>query len=89
MALGSVTKDDFGCELFEMIKSAVAEEISAIVAVTADSTAGVSAEHLSKIFRISHEEAEKTITATSQLNRQDGNTSLSPNFNTNDCMLQY
>ena len=33
MALGSVTKDDYGCELFEMIKSAVSEAISTISTV--------------------------------------------------------
>ena len=65
MALGSVTKDDFGCELFEMIKSAVAKAIATITTVQAVSTAGISDEHLSKIFWISHEEAEKTIVATS------------------------
>ena len=65
MALRSVTKDDFRCELFEMIESAVAEAIATINTVQAGSTAGVSAEHLSKIFWISHEEAEKTIVATS------------------------
>ena len=70
-----------------MIKSTVAEAIATIIVVKAGSMAGVSAEHLSKIFRISHEKAEKTISATSQLNCQDGNTSLSRNFTTNDRML--
>ena len=59
-----------------MIKSTVAEAIATIIVVKAVSMAGVSAEHLSKIFWISHKEAEKTIAATSQLNHQDGNTSL-------------
>ena len=87
MALGSVTKDDFGCELFEMTESEVAEAIATIIKAQAGSTTGVSSEHLSNIFRISHEEAENIISATSQLNRQDGNISLSRNFTTNDCML--
>ena len=73
-----------------MIESAVAKEIAKIITAQADSTAGVRAEHISKIFRISHEEAEKTIAATSQLNRQDGKISLSQkNYTTNDRMMQY
>ena len=48
-----------------MIKSAVAKAIATITTVQAVSTAGISDEHLSKIFWISHEEAEKTIVATS------------------------
>ena len=72
-----------------MIKLAVDELIATIRTVQAGSTAGVSAEHISKIFRISHEEYEKTIDTTSQINRQDGNTSLSRNFTINYCMLRY
>ena len=72
-----------------MIKLAVDELIATKRTVQSGSTAGVSAEHISKIFRISHKEAEETISATSQLNCQDGNTSLSRNFVTNDCMLWY
>ena len=54
----------------------MAKAIATISTVKAGSTAGVSAEHLSKIFRISHEEDEKTIAAMSQMNRQDDKTSL-------------
>ena len=49
----------------------------------------MSAEHISKIFWVLHNEDEKTVSTTSQLNRQDGNTSRSRNFTTNDRMLQY
>ena len=42
--------------------------IATISAVQAVSTAGVSAEHLSKIFRISHEDSENTIASKSQIN---------------------
>ena len=72
-----------------MIELAVAEGTATISTAQADSTAGVSAENISKIFRISNEEAENTIAATSQLNHHDGNTSLSRNFITNDHMLRY
>ena len=70
-----------------MIKSAVANAMDTIITVQAGSTDGVSSEHLSEIFRISHEESEKTIAAMSQLNCQDGNTSLSHNVTTNYRML--
>ena len=89
MALGSMTKNDFGCELFEAMESAVAEAIKTLSAVTAGGAGGVSAEHLSKIFRISNQEAERTLDATSQLNCQDANSSLARNFGTNDRMFRY
>ena len=74
MAMGSVTKYYFRCKLFEMIKSEVAESIATISTVQYGCKASVGDEHLSKIFRISHEEAEKTIAATSKINHQYGNT---------------
>jgi hypothetical protein len=89
MAMGSMTTNDFGCELFKAINSAVAEAIGTISAIKAGNAGGVSAEHLSKIFRISNEEAERTLDATSQLNCQDANSSLARNFGTNDRMLRY
>ena len=89
MAMGSMTVNNMGCELFEAVEAAVADAIATISAVTAGNTTGVSAAHLSKIFRISHDEAERTLDATSQLNCQDANSSLARNFGTNDRMLRY
>ena len=60
MAMGSMTTNDVGCELFQAIESAVAEAISTISAINACNAGCVSAEHLSKIFRISNKEAERT-----------------------------
>ena len=55
--MGSVPTDDVDCELFEAIGSALADAVATISAVLAGKSNGISAEHLSKIFRISHEEA--------------------------------
>ena len=50
---------------------------------------GVTAEHLSKVWRISDEVAQRTLKVTTQLNKQDVNPSLSRRFGTNDRMLRY
>ena len=65
MAMGSMTTNYVGCELFQAIESAVTEAIGTISAINAGNAGGVSAEHLSKIFRILNEEAERTLDATS------------------------
>ena len=72
-----------------MIKSAVAKAIAIISTVQAVSTNGVIAEHLSNILWMLQEDADNTIADTSQMNRQDGNTSLLRNFIINDFMLRY
>ena len=74
--MGSVTTNDVECELFEAIGSALAEADATISTIRAGRTRGISAKHLSKIFPIYHEEAVCTIDVTSQLNRQDTNSSL-------------
>ena len=50
---------------------------------------GVSADLLSKFWRIDSETAKITIKTTTKLNSQDVNSKLSRNFGTNDRMLQY
>ena len=74
--MGSVPTDDVDCELFEAIGSALADAVATISAVLAGKSNGISAEHLSKIIRISHEEAARTINVTLQLSHQDANSSL-------------
>jgi hypothetical protein len=58
MAMGSATVDDSECDLFLEAASAKLESaFSTIAAVTAGRTGGVSAEHLSKVWMIPHDEA--------------------------------
>jgi len=58
-------------------------------ATHAETPKGVTAEHLSKVWRISHEEASRTLDVTSQHNRQSIDSSLSRRFSSNDRMLRY
>jgi hypothetical protein len=44
---------------------------------------------LSKVWRISEEEARRTLEVTTQLNKQDADSNLSRRFSTNDRMLRY
>ena len=89
MAAGATHADDDGCELFEAVATAICEAEAALGALQAGDTAGVSAEMLAKIWRIPIDQAERTLDVTTQLNRQDANSSLSRNFGTNDRMLRY
>ena len=50
---------------------------------------GVTPEHLSKVWRISHEDAKRTIEQTSQLSIRPKDPTLSRNYGTNDRMLRY
>ncbi len=54
---------------------------------TAGSPQGVTPEHLAKVWRISHEEAKRTIDNTSQLSIRPTTATLSRNYGTNDRML--
>ena len=50
---------------------------------------GVTPEHLSKIWRISHEDAKRTIDTTTQTSVRTQDPTLSCNYGTNDRMLHY
>ena len=50
---------------------------------------GVTPEHLSKISRISHEDAKRTIDKTTQTSVRTQDPTLSRNYGTNDRMLRY
>ena len=50
---------------------------------------GVTPEHLSKIWRISHEDAKRMIDMTTQTSVRTQDPMLSRNYGTNDCMLHY
>ena len=60
-----------------------------MAATHAERPKGVTAEHISKIWRISEEEARRTLEVTTQLNKQDAESTLSRNFGTNDRALRY
>ena len=74
---------------FEAVATAICEAEAALGALQAGDTNGVSAEMLAKIWRIPIDQAERTLDVTTQLNRQDANSSLFQNFETNDPMLRY
>ena len=50
---------------------------------------GVTKEHLAKVWILNEEEARRTIEVTTQLNKQDADSTLSKQFSTNDRMLCY
>lgn len=90
VALGSVhcADSDSDCELFGCPKSPSISSIS-IGSTCAGKGRGVTAEHLSKVWKIPHQMAQNTIDVTTQLNRRGANTSLARNLGTNDRMLRY
>ena len=65
------------------------DSIFELAAAHAETPKGVTAEHLSKVWRISDEVAQRTLEVTTQLNKQDVNASLSRRYGTNDRMLRY
>ena len=52
-------------------------------------TRGVDPKHLSKIWRISHEDAKRTIDVTTQTSTQTDDPTLYRNYSANDRMLRY
>ena len=89
MAVGATRVDNHGCELFAEVADRICQAEAALHAVSLGKTGGVSPTLLSKIWRIPIEQAEKTLGVTTQLNRQDADSSLARNFGTNDRMLRY
>eukprot|EP00970_Alexandrium_tamarense_P013767 scaffold3678_cov106-Alexandrium_tamarense.AAC.1 len=71
---------DTACQLFTAVT---------VSATHAEAPKGVSPELLSKIWRINQQTAKRTLEVTSQLNKQDGDSSLARNFSTNDRMQRY
>ena len=68
---------------------AVASIKSAIGAIQASRSKGVSKQHLSKIWLIKEDDAQGAIDHTTQLCRHHADNSLSRQFSTNDRMLRY
>ena len=55
----------------------------------AGKTRGVDPQHLSKIWRITHEDAPRTIDVTTQMSTRTDDPTLSRNYSSNDSMLRY
>ena len=89
MAMGSVSIDESECNLFEKFETTLRESFVSLAAVTAGRSGGVSAEHLSKIFCIPHDDAARMLSVTSQLVRHNADLSLSRNVTTDDHALHY
>jgi hypothetical protein len=90
MAVGSTTIDDTACEIFEARVSDKVPiwDINAS-AISAGRSHGVTADHLSKIWRIPFDDAARTLEVTTQRIRQNPDSSLSRNASTNDRAVRY
>ena len=88
-AAGSTTIDESGCELFEACSKFEADIAAFVGATSASRPTGITAETLSKIWRIDHATAARTLKVTTQLNTQGGSENLSRHFGTNDRFLRY
>jgi hypothetical protein len=75
-------------ELEEMIEgyTATSAEVRAAMAGRPN---GVTAKHLSKVWKIDVETAKRTIDVTTQLRQHEADSSMSRNYSTNDRMLRY
>ncbi len=90
IAFGATTIDKSACDIFEaQLRDAMEEGFSTLSAVRAGQTRGVSAEHLAKIWRISHDDAAWTLEVTTQLLHTNDGSSLSRNAGADDCAVRY
>ena len=87
MAAGSTTINYNSCELYE--SSAYATLFTNISAISSITPTGITAETLSKIWKIDYPTSARTVEVTTQLNSRGGIDNLSRNFGTNDRMLSY
>ena len=90
MAVGSTTFDNAACDVFEARVPARVPiwDINAS-AISAGRSHGVTADHLSKIWRIPFDDAARTLEVTTQRIRQNPDSSLSRNASTNDRAVRY
>ena len=83
------SEDDFDpMELEDDTNEALIDYFMASTA-QAGKSRGVDPKHLSKIWRISHEDAQRTIDVTTQTSTRTDDPVLSRNYSTNDRMLRY
>ena len=81
MEAGSIFIDDFLSDDEDFVFESSAAH--------AETPKGVTAAQLSKVWCISEEDAKRTLDVTSQLIKQDADTSLARRFGTNDRSLRY
>ena len=86
-AIGATLVNDDGCELWAAAEPSTQD--AEVSSSRVGKVRGVSPEILSKVFKISHEEAANTIKVTTQYNKQDADSSVSRRFGTNDRDLRY
>lgn len=95
MSVGSLTVSDSGSNEHILDKPIITHIDEADwkelyeVSASAKKPKGVSADFLSKIWNIQHEQAKGVLAQTTQLNRQGADNDLSRRFSTNDRMLRY
>ena len=91
LAAGCMNPSEFDDDDFIFTKLGHTLDVAAatLSAVVAGRPEGVSAEALSKCWRISHADATRTLETTTQLIQHDVNGTLSRNFGTSDRALRY
>ena len=83
------SEDDFDpMELDDDTNEALLDNLMASTA-QAGKSRGVDPKHLSKIWRISHDDAQRTIDVNTQMSIQTDDPVLSRNYSTNGRMLRY
>jgi hypothetical protein len=89
MAMGSPTIDDSACEVFESRAYGELLALADVSAITVGRSQGVTPEHIAKIWRIPFDDAARTLETTTQLIKQNPESSLSRNADTNERAVRY
>jgi len=89
VACGSTGEFEDDDLFLNQVSGIISEATGTFSALAAGEHKGISAERLSKIWRISPEDAQQTIEKTTQLGRNSANTTLTREFGTNDRALRY
>ena len=89
MAIGSIFLSNDSCAIFEAMPLSIAAAFTTLASVTAGKRSGVTAEQLSKVFCIPHDDAARTLSVTTQLVQYNTDSSLSRKVSTNDHALRY
>jgi hypothetical protein len=92
MTFRSPTRNDESCDVFETYVTALARlnhGAEGNISIAVGRSHEVTAEHLSKIWCIPFNHAVRTLEVTTQLIRQDPDSSLSRNASTNDRAIWY
>src|SRR6056300_1312548 len=90
IAAGSAVELNDLDDLFvENIQATISEAAGVFSALSSGESKGVTAEKKAKIWRISEEDAQRTIETTTQLGRYSANTKLTRELTTSDRALRY